>query len=195
MEEELWNGYPEETNAYYGLTKKMMGEQSKAYQTQYGFNAIHLLMINLYGPGDNFDLENSHVIPALIRKFSQAMDESLKEVVLWGDGSPTREFLYAEDAAEGILLASEKYDSSVPVNIGAGMEISIKNLANMTADLLGYNGKIIWDTEKPNGQPRRCLNVSKAEERFNFKAQTSFEEGMKKTIQWYEENKKTILGK
>lgn len=185
VEEDLWEGYPEETNATYGLAKKVMLEQSKAYRQQYGFNAVHLLMINLYGPRDNFDLETSHVIPALIRKFVDAKKENRPEVAAWGDGSPTREFIYAGDAAEAIVLAAEKYESSEPVNIGSGMEISIKDLTEVIAKLVGYEGKIVWDTTKPNGQPRRCLDVSKAKEYFGYEAKVKFEEGLKKTIEWY----------
>lgn len=185
VEEDLWEGYPEETNATYGLSKKVMLEQSKAYRQQYGFNAVHLLMINLYGPRDNFDLETSHVIPALIRKFVDAKRENRPEVAAWGDGSPTREFIYAGDAAEAIVLAAEKYESSEPVNIGSGMEISIKDLTEVIAKLVGYEGKIVWDRTKPNGQPRRCLDVSKAKECFGYEAKVKFEEGLKKTIEWY----------
>ena len=185
VEEDLWEGYPEETNATYGLAKKVMLEQSKAYRQQYGFNAVHLLMINLYGPRDNFDLETSHVIPALIRKFVDAKKENRPEVAAWGDGSPTREFIYAGDAAEAIVLAAEKYESSEPVNIGSGMEISIKDLTEVIAKLVGYEGKIVWDITKPNGQPRRCLDVSKAKEYFGYAAKVKFEEGLKKTIEWY----------
>ena len=188
-EEELWDGYPEETNAGYGLSKKMMLEQSKAYRAQYGFDSIHLLMINLYGPGDNFSLENSHVIPAMIRKFVDAKNENKKEVILWGDGSPTREFIYAADAADAIVKATELYDSSEPVNIGSGMEISIKKLSEIISKAVGYSGKITWDTSKPNGQPRRCLDISKAKKHFGFEAKTSFEEGLKRTIEWYTKNK------
>jgi len=184
-EDTLWNGYPEETNAPYGLAKKMMLVQSQAYKKQYGFDSIHLLMVNLYGPGDNFNLKTSHVITAMIRKFVEAKEEGKKEVILWGDGSPTREFLYVEDAAEGIVLATERYDKADPVNLGAGFEIKIKDLAKMIKKMVGYNGGIVWDTTKPNGQPRRCLDVTKAEEEFGFKAKTKFEEGLKKTIKWY----------
>lgn len=187
-EKNLWDGYPEETNAAYGLTKKMMLEQGKAYKTQYGFNAIHLLMINLYGPGDNFDLENSHVIAALIRKFIEAKENDKDKVVAWGDGSPTREFLYVEDASEGILLAAEKYDESEPVNLGSGMEISIKELTEKIADYVEFEGEIEWDISKPNGQPRRCLDISKSREEFGFEARVNFDKGLKKTIEWYKEN-------
>ncbi len=187
-EENLWNGYPEETNAPYGLAKKMMLVQCQGYRQQYGFNGIFLLPVNLYGPGDNFDPESSHVIPALIRKCVTAIKNNEKEIVVWGDGSPTREFLYVEDAAEGILLATEKYNKPEPVNIGAGFEISIKNLVELTAELTCFNGNIIWDTTKPNGQPRRCLDVSKAKKEFGFGAKTNFKEGLKKTIDWYLKN-------
>jgi GDP-L-fucose synthase len=184
-EEELWNGYPEETNAPYGLAKKMMLVQSQAYREQYGFNSIFLLPVNLYGPRDNFDLETSHVIPALIRKCLEAKERGDDHLVAWGDGSPTREFLFVEDAAEGILLAAEHYDSSAPVNLGSGMEISIKDLTETIARLTSYKGQIRWDTSQPNGQPRRALDTSKAEKLFGFKAMTPFEEGLKKTIEWY----------
>jgi GDP-L-fucose synthase len=184
-EEELWNGYPEETNAPYGLAKKMMLVQSRSYREQYGFNSIFLLPVNLYGPRDNFDPRTSHVIPALIRKCVEARAAGAAEIVAWGDGSPTREFLYVEDAAAGILLAAEHYDSSDPVNLGSAFEISIKDLTELIARLTGYAGRIVWDTSKPNGQPRRKLDVSKARERFGFVARTSFEEGLRKTIDWY----------
>ena len=184
-EEDLWNGYPEETNAPYGLAKKMLIVQSQSYRQQYGFNSINLLQVNLYGPGDNFDPKSSHVIPALIRKCLEAEHEGRDEIVVWGTGKPTREFLYVEDAAEGILLAAEKYNKSDPVNIGAGFEISIKNLVDLTAKLTGFKGRIVWDTSKPDGQPRRCLDTAKAEKEFGFKAKTPFEEGLKKTIDWY----------
>lgn len=185
-ESTLWDGYPEETNAPYGLAKKMLLVQSQAYRAQYGFNAIYLLPVNLYGPRDNFDLETSHVIPAIIRKCLAAKFQGDPEVVLWGDGSPTREFLYAEDAAEGIILAAERYNSSDPVNLGSGQEKSIHELATLISQLTGYQGKLVWDTTKPNGQPRRALDTSKAEMYFGFKAQTPFEVGLKKTIDWYQ---------
>jgi len=184
-EEELWNGYPEETNAPYGLAKKMMLVQAQAYRAQYGFNAIYLLPVNLYGPGDNFDLETSHVIPALIRKCVEAKENNDEQIVLWGDGSPTREFLYVEDAAEGILLATERYNGSEPVNLGTGEEIPIRNLAQMIAGEVGFSGSIVWDTTKPNGQPRRCLDVSKAQEYFGFRAQRGLREGIAKTVKWF----------
>jgi GDP-L-fucose synthase len=184
-EEELWNGYPEETNAPYGLAKKMMLVQCQAYREQYGMNAVFLLPVNLYGPGDNFDPQSSHVIPALIRKCAEAVAEGREEIVLWGDGSPTREFLYVEDAAEGIVLASERYDGSEPVNLGSGMEISIRDLATQIAGMTGFSGRIVWDASQPNGQPRRCLDVTRAEREFGFRAKTSFEAGLQKTIDWY----------
>lgn len=184
-EEDLWNGYPEETNAPYGLAKKMLLVQSQAYREQYGYNSIFLLPVNLYGPGDSFDLENSHVIPALIRKCLEAEQRGDEAIVAWGDGSPTREFLYVEDAAEGIVLASERYDESDPVNLGSGNEISIKDLLTTIARHTGYAGRIEWDTTKPNGQPRRALNTDRAFERFGFRATTDFDEGLRRTIDWY----------
>jgi GDP-L-fucose synthase len=191
-EEQLWDGYPEETNAPYGLAKKMLLVQAQAYRQQYGFNAIYLLPVNLYGPRDNFNLETSHVIPALIRKCLEAQQRGEKEVVLWGDGSPTREFLYVEDAAEGILLAAERYSGEEPVNLGSGMEISIKDLAELIGRLTGYEGEFVWDTSKPNGQPRRMLDVSRAEEYFGFRAGTDFETGLHKTIEWYRQHQESI---
>jgi len=188
-EEDLWNGYPEETNAPYGLAKKMMLVQSQSYRAQYGFNSIFLLPLNLYGPRDNFDPKSSHVIPALIRKFMEAKDSGEEEVVCWGTGKPTRGFLYVEDAAEGILLATEKYNKSDPVNLGTDLEISIKNLAELISKLTGFKGKIRWDTNKPDGQPRRKLDTSRAEREFGFKAEMDFEEGLKRTIEWYRRNK------
>jgi len=187
-EENLWDGYPEETNAAYGLSKKMMLVQSQAYRQQYGFDSIHLLMINLYGPRDNFDPESSHVVPALIRKFVDAVRNSQEEVVVWGTGKVTREFLYAEDAAEGIILASEKYDKSDPVNLGSGSETSIKDLVELISELAGFDGEIRWDTSKPDGQPRRLLDVSRAKKEFGFKARVGLREGLKRTIDWYEAN-------
>lgn len=184
-EEELWSGYPEETNAPYGLAKKMMLVQSQAYRQQYGFNSIFLIPVNLYGPRDNFNLETSHVIPALIRKCLEAQDRGDAEVVVWGDGTPTREFLYAGDAAEGIVLAAERYNASEPVNLGSGQEISIKDLAESIAQLTGFDGQLVWDTTKPNGQPRRALDISRAEELFGFRAEMPFEEGLRQTIKWY----------
>lgn len=184
-EEDLWNGYPEETNAPYGLAKKMLLVQAQAYRQQYGFNAIYLLPVNLYGPGDNFDPQSSHVIPALIKKCIDAIRNNDSKITVWGTGQPTREFLYVEDAAEGILLASERYNKPDPVNLGAGFEMSIKDLVELIAKLTGFKGKIVWDTTKPDGQPRRMLDTSKAEKEFGFKAKTNFEEGLKMTIDWY----------
>ena len=177
----LWNGYPEETNAPYGLAKKMLLVQGQAAREQYDFNSIHLLQVNLYGPGDNFNPKSSHVIPAMIKKFS----ESKSEVVLWGDGTPTREFLYVEDAARGIVDAMEHYNKPEPINLGSGVEISMKDLATMVAEVVGFKGKIIWDKTMPNGQPRRQLDVSKAKKEFGFVATTSFHEGIRKTVEWY----------
>jgi GDP-L-fucose synthase len=184
-EEELWDGYPEETNAPYGLAKKMLLVQSQAYRQQYGFNSIFLLPVNLYGPRDNFDLETSHVIPALIRKCLEAKKQKQDFITVWGTGQPTREFIYVEDAAEAIVLAAERYDGDMPVNIGTGEEISIKDLAELIAELTGFSGEIRWDTEKPDGQPRRCLNVEKAKDFFGFEAKISLREGLRKTIEWY----------
>ena len=184
-EENLWNGYPEDTNAPYGLAKKMLLVQAQAYRKQYGFNAIYLLPVNLYGPGDNFNLKSSHVIPALIRKFIEAKKENKPEVELWGSGNVTREFLYVEDAAEAIVLATLKYNKGEPVNIGAGFEISIKTLAEKIRKLVGFEGSIRWDTTKPDGQPRRSLNTSRAREEFGFEAKTNFDDGLRKTIEWY----------
>jgi len=191
-EDDLWNGYPEETNAPYGLAKKMMLVQAQAYRAQYGFNAIYLLPVNLYGPRDNFDLETSHVIPALIRKFAEAKERGLGDVTLWGDGSPTREFLYVEDAAEAILLAAERYDGDQPVNLGTGEEISIRDLAQIIAEEVGFAGNTVWDTTKPNGQPRRCLDVSRAEELFGFQSVHRLHEGLSKTIAWYTEYRREL---
>jgi len=187
-EEDLWNGYPEETNAPYGLAKKMLLVQSQAYRQQYGFNSIFLVPVNLYGPRDNFDLESSHVIPALIRKCVEAKERGDDHIVVWGTGKPTREFLYVEDAAEGILLATERYNESDPVNLGSGMEISIRDLVHLIARLTGFEGEIVWDTSKPDGQPRRSLDTSKAERLFGFKAKIPFEEGLRRTIEWYTRN-------
>ncbi|MGQ9926908.1 MAG: GDP-L-fucose synthase family protein [Chloroflexaceae bacterium] len=185
-EEDLWNGYPEETNAPYGMAKKMLLVQSQSYREQYGYNSIFLLLVNLYGPRDNFDLHTSHVIPALIRKCVEARESGAGEIIAWGDGSPTREFLYVEDAAEGILLAAERYNSSDPVNLGSAYEISIRELTELVARLTGFNGRIVWDTSKPNGQPRRKLDTTRARERFGFLASTPFEDGLRRTIAWYE---------
>ena len=184
-EDDLWIGYPEETNAPYRLTRKMLLVQAQAYRQQYGYNAIFLLPVNLYGPRDNFDLNSSHVIPAMIRKMIEAQEAGQKEVVLWGDGSPTREFIYAEDAAEGIVLAAERYNGPDAVNIGSGYEIAIRDLAELIARLTGFEGQLVWDTTKPNGQPRRGLDTTRAEQYFGFKARTSFEEGLRRTIDWY----------
>jgi len=184
-EDDLWNGYPEETNAPYGLAKKMLLVQSQAYRQQYGFNSIFLMPVNLYGPRDNFNPQSSHVIPALIRKCLEAKAANQPSIEVWGDGSPTREFLYVEDAAEGILLATEKYNGSEPVNLGSGMEISIKDLVTLIARLTGYDGQLVWNTSKPNGQPRRRLNVERADREFGFKALVNFEEGLRRTIEWY----------
>ena len=187
-EKNLWDGFPEETNAPYGLAKKMQLVQSQAYRQQYGFNAIFLLPVNLYGPGDNFNPRSSHVIPALIRKFVEAKKRGEKEVTVWGTGKASREFLYVEDAAEAIILATEKYDKTDPVNLGAGFEITIKKLAELIKKSTGFDGKIVWDKSKPDGQPRRMLDVSRARKEFGFEAKTSFEKGLKDTIDWYTKN-------
>lgn len=184
-EDDLWNGYPEDTNAPYGLAKKMMLVQCQAYRKQYGFDGIYLLPVNLYGPRDNFDLESSHVIPAMIRKMVAARDTG-ETVVLWGDGTPTREFLYVEDCARAIALAAERYDGGEPVNLGAGWEISIRELAETIATHVGYTGEIVWDTSKPNGQPRRKLDVSRARDLFGFEAEVSFDEGIRRTVEWWD---------
>jgi len=184
-EEDLWEGYPEETNAPYGLAKKMLLVQSQAYRKQYGFNSIFLLPVNLYGPGDNFDPRSSHVMPALIKKFYEAKVHKLPEVIVWGTGRATREFLYVEDCAEGIVLATEKYDKSDPVNLGIGVETPVRDLVEKIKQVIGYDGKIIWDATKPDGQPRRCIDTSRAEKEFGFKAMTTLDDGLKKTIDWY----------
>lgn len=184
-EESLWDGYPEETNAAYGLAKKMLLVQAQAYRSQYGFNGIFLMPVNLYGPGDNFDLESSHVLPALIRKFCEAVERGQNEVVVWGTGRPTREFLYVDDCAQAIVLATEQYDGPEPVNIGSGFEISIRNLASIIAELTGFTGRLRWDTNKPDGQPRRKVDVSRAKEFFGFAASTDFRMGLARTIEWY----------
>ena len=184
-EEDLWNGYPEETNAPYGLAKKMLLVQAQSYREEYGFNAIYLMPVNLYGPGENYDLETSHVIPALIRKCIEAKASGKDCITAWGDGSPTREFLYAEDAAEGILMATEQYNKSDPINLGSAFEISIKELLETIIRQTGFGGRVEWDTTKPNGQPRRKLDIRRAEQEFGFRAQTPFEEGLRRTIQWY----------
>lgn len=194
-EDAIWDGYPEETNAPYGLAKKMMLVQAQTYRQQYDFNAIYLLPVNLYGPRDNFNLQTSHVIPALIRKAVEASDRGDKEMPAWGDGSPTREFLYVEDAADGIITAAEKYNGDLPVNLGSGYEISIKDLTELVAKLTDFKGNIVWQTDKPNGQPRRGLDVSRAKELFGWSAQVPFEEGMKRTIEWFKENRKTVEDK
>jgi GDP-L-fucose synthase len=185
-EDDLWNGYPEETNAPYGLAKKMLLVQAQAYRQQHGFNGIFLLPVNLYGPGDNFDPRSSHVIPALIRKIWSAKQAGAEAVEVWGDGSASREFLYVEDAAEAILLAAERYDSSEPVNIGSGMEITVKELVAVISKLIGFEGAIHWDTTKPNGQPRRSLDVSRAERAFGFRASTDFLTGLRHTVEWWD---------
>jgi GDP-L-fucose synthase len=187
-EENLWKGYPEETNAPYGIAKKVLLVMLQAYRQQYGFNGIYLLPVNMYGPGDNFDPKSSHVIAALIKKIHDAKKNDLKEIIAWGNGSATREFFYVEDAAKAIVLATDKYEKSDPVNIGAGFEISIKELANLIAKLMNYKGKIIWDKSKPNGQPRRMLDTKRARKEFDFIAETKFEVGLKKTIDWYNKN-------
>ena len=184
-EDDFWNGYPEETNAPYGLAKKMMLVQSQAYRQQYGYDSIYLIPVNLYGPRDNFDLETSHVIPALIRKFLEARERGERQVVLWGDGSPSREFLFVRDAAEGILLGAERYDGADPVNLGSGVEIRIRDLAVRIAGMTGYDGEIVWDTSRPNGQPRRALDTSRAEKLFGFRASTSLDDGLRQTIDWF----------
>jgi len=188
-EEDLWNGYPEETNAPYGLAKKMLLVQSQAYRAQYGFNSIYLLPVNLYGPRDNFDPASSHVIPALIKKCFDAIDAGDKSITVWGTGKATREFLYVEDAAEGIVLATERYELSDPVNLGAGFEISIKDLVTLIVRLTGFAGELVWDSTKPDGQPRRCLDTTAAERLFDFRAKTRFEEGLKQTIDWYKKSR------
>jgi GDP-L-fucose synthase len=187
-EESLWDGYPEETNAPYGLAKKMLLVQGQAYRAQYGFNCIYLLPVNLYGPGDNFDPKSSHVIPALIKKFIEASENHLPEVVVWGTGKPTREFLYVKDAARAIVLATKRYDKGDPVNVGSSYEISIKDLALTIKRLTGFKGEIVWDKTKPDGQPRRKLDVKRAYKGFGFKSTTSFSKGLKETIQWYKKN-------
>lgn len=187
-EEDLWNGYPEETNAPYGIAKKALLVMAQAYREQYGLNSIYLMPVNLYGPNDNFKEDSSHVIPALIKKFVEAKEKGFREIVVWGTGNATREFLYVEDAARGIVMATESYNKPDPVNIGSGVEISIRNLVDLIQQLTGYTGKIIWDTSKPDGQPRRRLEVSKAYKEFRFKSQVPLEEGLERTINWYKEN-------
>ncbi len=193
-EESLWQGYPEETNAPYGLAKKMLLVQGQGYRQQYGFNAIYLLPVNLYGPSDNFAPDSSHVIPALIRKCLEAIERGTPEIVCWGDGTPTREFLYVEDCAEAIVSATTHYDGPEPVNIGAGFEISIKDLAELIAELTGFAGRILWDVTKPNGQPRRCLDTSRAAELFGFQAKSDFREGLRRTIEWYQKHRQKMHG-
>ena len=188
-EEDLWNGYPEETNAPYGLAKKMLLVQAQAYREQYGLNAIFLLPVNLYGPNDNFDPQTSHAIPAIIRKCVDAVDTGSEQIVLWGTGKATREFLHVDDAAEGILLASERYNEAAPVNLGAGMEISIKDLASLIAKLVGFQGRIVWDSSKPDGQPRRSLDTTRAAEKFGFRARVPFEQGLRETVEWFREHR------
>lgn len=185
MEGDIWNGYPEETNAPYGLAKKMLLVQSQAYRQEYGFNSIYLLPVNLYGPGDNFDPDSSHVIPALVKKFVEAVRTGSKSVDVWGTGKASREFIYVDDAARGIALAAERYDKPEPVNIGSGIEISINRLVEIIAKLTGFEGTVNWDTSKPDGQPRRCLDVSRAREEFGFEAEMDFEEGLRRTVDWY----------
>lgn len=187
-EEELWNGYPEETNAPYGIAKKALMVQLQSYRAEYGFNGITLLPVNLYGPGDNFDLETSHVIPAMIRKFHTAKENGVEAVTLWGDGTPSREFLYVDDAARAIRLATAQYESSAPVNIGSGKEIAMSRLATMVQQVVGYQGEIIWDTEKPNGQPRRCLDVTRAGAEFGFLANVTLPFGLELTYEWFCDN-------
>jgi GDP-L-fucose synthase len=187
-EEDLWNGYPEETNAPYGIAKKSLLVMCQAYRQQYGMNAIFLMPVNLYGPRDNFDLESSHVIPALIRKAVEARDRGAKELVCWGDGSPTREFLYVEDGAEGVITGAESYDGEEPVNLGSGCEVSIKDLTEKITRLSGFDGSVVWDTSRPNGQPRRMLDTARAEAYFAFRAKVNLEDGLEKTIAWYEKN-------
>ena len=184
-EEDLWNGYPEETNAPYGVAKKILLVQAQAYREQYGFNAIYLLPVNLYGPRDNFDPESSHVIPALIRKFVEAKKEGSDTVEVWGTGSASREFLYVDDAARAIVLATERYNKQDPVNLGSGTEITIRDLVALIGELTGFDGRIVWDATKPDGQPRRCLDVSRAREEFGFESEMGFREGLKRTIEWY----------
>jgi GDP-L-fucose synthase len=193
-EENLWDGYPEETNAPYGLAKKMLLVQAQAYREQYGYNAVYLLPVNLYGPGDNFDPNTSHVIPALVRKCVEAREAGAEAITVWGDGSPSREFLYVDDAAEGIVLATERYDGSEPVNLGAGVEITVRDLVELIARLTGFQGRVEFDTSKPNGQPRRCLDTSRAADYFGFRARTDFETGLRQTIAWYEQTRAPAVG-
>jgi GDP-L-fucose synthase len=194
-EEYLWDGYPEETNAPYGLAKKLLLAQCQAYQAEYGMNAVYLLPVNLYGPGDNFDLETSHVIPAMIRKFAEARADDAPSVTLWGDGSPTREFLYVEDAAKAFRLALECYDGQEPINLGSGEEVSINGLANLVADATRYQGEVVWDASKPNGQPRRCLDTTRARVHLGFEAEVGLAEGVARTIAWFGRTAPTVLRK
>ena len=191
-EEDIWDGYPEETNAPYGVAKKALLVQLQAYRDQYGFNGVYLLPVNLYGPEDNFNPASSHVIPALIRKVYEAQQRGDATIPVWGDGSPTREFLYSDDAARGIVMATQSFESSEPINLGTGYEISIKDLVELICKLMGYEGELVWQTDKPNGQPRRCLDTEKAKDKFGFEAQISFEEGLKRTIDWYRDNAAAI---
>ncbi|MEL6247379.1 MAG: GDP-L-fucose synthase [Cyanobacteria bacterium J06626_23] len=191
-EDDLWNGYPEETNAPYGIAKKALLVQLEAYRQQYGFDGVYLLPVNLYGPEDNFDPRSSHVIPALIRKVHEAQVRGDKTLPAWGDGSPTREFLYSEDAARGIVMATQRYSDAAPVNLGTGSEISIRNLVNLICDLMGFEGEVVWQTDQPNGQPRRCLDTARAKAAFGFEAQVSFEEGLKNTIEWYRQHAEAL---
>jgi GDP-L-fucose synthase len=188
-EADLWNGYPEETNAPYGLAKKMLLVQSQAYRQEYGFNAIYLLPVNLYGPGDNFHPDTSHVIPALIRRCLEAVEARREDVIVWGTGMASREFLFVEDAAEAVVLATEHYNDPQPVNLGSGIEVTIKELAELIAELCGFTGRLVWDTTKPDGQPRRCLDTSRAEQAFGFRARTDFREGLTRTIAWYRQHR------
>jgi GDP-L-fucose synthase len=194
-EQDLWNGYPEETNAPYGLAKKMLLVQAQAYRQQYGFNAIYLLPVNLYGPNDNFDPESSHVIPALIRKCVDAREAGASSITVWGDGSPSREFLYVDDAADGIVAATERYDGAEPVNLGAGFEITVRDLVHLIAELTGFQGSIEFDTSMPNGQPRRCLDVSRAQNEFGFRASTDFRSGLRATINWYQNVRHALMSR
>jgi GDP-L-fucose synthase len=192
-EDDLWNGYPEETNAPYGIAKKALLVQAQAYREQFGLNAIYLLPVNMYGPRDNFDLETSHVIPALVRKMVEATERGDEEIVLWGDGSPSREFLYVDDCAEALLMATERYDKPDPVNLGAGFEITIRSLAELIQELTGFEGRLVWDTTRPNGQPRRSLDVSRAEREFGFRAKTDFRTGLQLTIEFFRSNRDWVL--
>lgn len=192
-EDDLWNGYPEETNAPYGIAKKALLVQLESYRQQYGFNGVYLLPVNLYGPEDNFDPRSSHVIPALIHKVYEAQKRDEKKLPVWGDGSPTREFLYSTDAARGIVMATQKYNESPPVNLGTNREISIRDLVELICKLMEFKGEIIWETEQPNGQPRRCLDTQRAKEKFGFVAKIGFEEGLKNTIEWYRKNAESVI--